>query len=1357
MNNSDFDLLHPQLNNYSLATAIGEENRPNKALPVRSIPLRRWIREEGRNSYHHDPLDFSKDGKASLIRKVTVAYAVAKVLQHVSECRYSIDQILRLLLIDNFAVRVYEGKLSDLGWEVEGVYVISPELAVQIRSNWQSSISFFDGTADDLTGRNVQTTITSNTTDSHPHHARPDAEVGDCDERMICYYLGRFLHSFFCGVDPQRIAVEEHGRMENDDDLCDPNVSEPSMKKNFFLSPSKNSAHTTGHSLQKDGDRKPRTKETSSNYQQMERLDFSQMFPSHSFSYVSLTGSDRSKIQNTDESFHANFYPLLEAGYPPALSQVVINLLECGSDLFRSDDFYQSLEDVTNDLHILLEDPGRFLFDQFKAPSRDQALVVDKEKLYDRAKETALLTDAFCRVALSGNSEAVCVSGFSGCGKTRLVQSVFESVDASGGYLVVQKFDETPTQSPLSVVLSALNDLCGMIVEKKNQDELRELYENITNSTNLALLSRVLPNIVRMNSSDTAVHPVNQSVSSGMNFHMLVFAVMRLMRIISSRSRPVMIFLDDLQWADTASLDLVHAILSDVKGSNCVFFVGSYRDQDVKQGHFVDEFMHSLSAYEVRCTELHLDGLTEDALNQMLSDALCVTPRLCKSLSSIVYYKTRGSPFFTFEFLNSLIDRGIVIYSLRERRWIWDVDQIHAEDITDNVLQMISDKMAILDDKDKKALEVAACFGIKINESFARDLSRTPMYTDLQSSLDKAVENGFMERDDSNYRFVHDKVREAAYLSIDSKDEYHFNLGMALYSIFADKNDDNGIATRTLLAHINHGIPSLLTCKETRSYLAQLNYKESLKSFGSSDFTSAYQYIKAAISLSPEDSWSNHHDQRIKFLFQFANAAFPCGRIQEAKDSLNEIIENGRGIHDTFPSYILLAKILFSACNDLSQAFAACRMSLQMLGEDVPDVEGAKNNLTSQVAKAKTLLKDSELLHSILVQTDDWRILAIMQAYDQLVTITYTSHPNVMPHYAGRWVQFTVVNRVSCRYTSKCIVTLGAILCRDLSQDARIAYRSAKKALASLDYSHLDVAASVFLTFYGLIGGLFEPIQACIDMLRRGYEMAMQAGNLSVAAFLQLFVLSRSIRIGANLSNLQKEIDIELKMATHRSQTFMTMRLRFYRETVLALIGEESSGHSALLSDEYLSSNPSLVEALCLNEALCSAYLGNPERIHHLSKRYLESLQQKRYSITQRSVYIIFYFGLSTAATYRNNGDPHQLRKLDYAISIVAKAAKFSEWNFKNKASLLKAELASLEEDNDEADEQYDFAIAAARSSKFINEEGLACELAGLHCKKHGKVAKAFNLFSEAERCYQAWGSTVKAHQMTNEINSLTT
>eukprot|EP00804_Cyclotella_cryptica_P005176 CCRYP_014234-RA/>CCRYP_014234-RA protein AED:0.05 eAED:0.05 QI:231/0.75/0.4/1/0.75/0.6/5/82/1366 len=1355
------DSTQPNLNNDLLASALGNASmnvewsasQDDSNQNMVSIPLRQWQGVDGGESHYHDTLRSRKDKQASIVRKLTVAYAVTKALQHIadSRCKIDRDEIKRLCSIDNFVVKMSADELSDLGWEVRRVDAASHGLTVHITSNWVSGCDLFD-LSGDATGRNVEATIISS--DSRFRDTRQDSAGAVCDERMLCCLLGQFLHSFYCGDDSQSATAKERLKDDQQHGGCAMDASFPSHKKKYFLSARGKSADTI-----RDQSRLSLKKNFSSGWREMKSLDFSQSVSSHHLCRVSTSESECSTLDNSDDSIYTNLIPLREMGYPPALSQLVKNLLDCGSDLFTSDDSYRCLEEVTRDMHVLLQEPGRFLFDQCQTPLGGPRLAVNKDKLYGREEETAILRDTFCRVALTGQSEAVFVSGFSGCGKTRLVQSLFESVDAAGGFYVVQKFDETKSLSPLSVVLSALNDLCGLTVEKHSREELRDLYDSIKDQTNLTLLSRVLPNILRMNSSDTVVHlrPVNHGVGSGLNFHMLAFAVMRLMRIISSQSRPVMIFLDDLQWADTASLDLVHAILSDVNLSNCVFFVGNYRDQDVKQGHFVFEFICELSAHEVPCTELHLDGLAEDDVNHMLSDVLCVIPRLCKSLSGVVFHKTRGSPFFVIEFLNSLIDRGILSYSLRERRWFWVIDQIGDENITENVLQMIQAKMSCLGDDDQIALEVASCFGIEINESIVRILSKTQLYSDLQSNLDKAVRNGFMEREGRKYRFIHDKVREAAYSSIDFKEEYHYNIGMALYKTFGDDNraqDWSGmIPMSAVLAQINHGVPSLITCDETRNCIAELNFKESVNALERSDFTSAYLYIKAAVSLLPIDMSTNKNDRRIEYFFQLAKAAYPCGFISEAKDSLNTVIENGIDLKETIPSYFLLTKILFLACKELSQAFETCRKLLFMLGEDIPNTERAKDVLSSQTIKAKALLKDSAFfMKNKRTQTtgEAWQSCKPMINWLQ----SHSCHTQM--RILTTWAEYTLVRKVSCRYTPKCAVSLASTLCRGLTLDSRIGYKIGKHALVLLDHSYFEDVAEIYLTFYGFIGVLFEPLQACLDMHRRGYEMAMQAGNLTVGAFHKIFIHSQSLKTGRNLLELKKENETELGLATHRSQSLLAMRLRSFGETILTLIGDESTRHSALFSDEELTSTPSLMEALCVNEMMSSIFLGNPERIQNLSKHWESSRKEQIDSVAHRSIYIAFYCGLSRAATYRTNPDPEQLAKLDDSISIVAKAERFSEWNFKNKLALLKAELASVEDDGDEAEVQYDVAIAAARSSKFIHEEALACEFAGMHCKNHGKEAKALNLFREALRCYQEWGSMVKASQMVLQIDSLT-
>ncbi|KAL3801671.1 hypothetical protein HJC23_013176 [Cyclotella cryptica] len=561
MNNSNFYSIPPHLNNESAVSVIDNPSANTGLMDGQdgnnehlvSIPLGQWKGLDEVKSRSQDLFRFTKNEQASLIRKLTVAYAVTKVLHHISgsQCIINDDNIKRLFSVDNFVVKMRDDELSDLSSEVKGIDVIFPSLSVQISSNRISSCARFDFPADVSTGRNVEVTVRSN--GSKFCHQRLVSEEEGCDERTLCYMLGHFLHSFFCGDDPQALLLLDNER---------------------FL----------------------RCRETG-------RLDFSSgLLSSHQFSDMSTTGSEIITLENIDESIVTKFIPLHSIGYPFALSQLVTNLL-------AFDGSYESLEEVINDMHVLLEDPALFLLDQYQIPLGCPGIAVNNGKLYGREEETACLNAAFCRVAFTGQCEAFFVSGLSRCGKSCLVRRLFGFVNAAGGHFVDKQFDEKKSESPLSVVLSALNDLCGLIVEKNSREELRDLYENIKGGTNLTLMSRVLPNINRLKSSDTAfdLHPYKHRVGSGLSYHMLVFAVMRLMRIISSQSRPVMIFLDDLQWADTASLDLVLAILSDLKGSNCVFFVGSYREQDVKQYHFIFEFIGGLSAYEVPYTELNLE------------------------------------------------------------------------------------------------------------------------------------------------------------------------------------------------------------------------------------------------------------------------------------------------------------------------------------------------------------------------------------------------------------------------------------------------------------------------------------------------------------------------------------------------------------------------------------------------------------------------------------------------------------------------------------------------------------------------------------------------------------------------------
>jgi predicted ATPase len=222
---------------------------------------------------------------------------------------------------------------------------------------------------------------------------------------------------------------------------------------------------------------------------------------------------------------------------------------------------------------------------------------------------------------------------------------------------------------------------------------------------------------------------------------------------------------------------LVEGILCDVVGSSHLFFVGSYRSNEVQADHPIFPFMDRLNASGVPTTRLSLEGLNPADLNSLISDALCVFPRICEPLSDIVFQKTKGNPFFVLEFLRSLVDQGLLEYNADKRSWVWDEDSVSSMDITGNVLHLLSSKMSGLSENIQLALKVAACFGIKINGSVVSYLSTHSEYSNIRDGLEEAVGEGFMIKlGSSDFKFSHDKVREAAYSLIpdDKKNQVSF-------------------------------------------------------------------------------------------------------------------------------------------------------------------------------------------------------------------------------------------------------------------------------------------------------------------------------------------------------------------------------------------------------------------------------------------------------------------------------------------------------------------------------------------------------------------------------------------------------
>jgi len=480
----------------------------------------------------------------------------------------------------------------------------------------------------------------------------------------------------------------------------------------------------------------------------------------HSRGHVASSSVSTSSKESKN-GMPSKYVPLKELGFPASLSLLVKNLLDCGWHEFRPDDVLSSLEVAASDLHLLLLDPDRFLFVK-TAANATGTLDIKRNKLYGRETERSLITDVFCRVSSTGGSEVLFIEGFSGSGKSSLVRSVLSYIDVAGGYITQRKFDSISQERPTSVVISAFNGLCSVIRAKNSHRELSEIVIDLMAvfGTHLSALARLVPNVRLLIPELDEVCPDHKVRDAEINLGSVYFILQLFTRVVSSKSHPIMLFLDDLQWADSASLEVLQYIMSDPYV--CIYIVGSYRTNEVQTDHPVSRLTKALEATNVHVTKVNLDGMGIDDVNHIISDALGIFPRICMPLSQLVLRKTKGNPLFVLECLRSLVDRDLLQYSVRARRWVWDTGTIGAEDIADNVCELLTTKMTGLPGSTQFALKIASCFGTTLDSKVVKTLmSASPNYSNFEREMDKATNDGFLDKDHltSSYRFVHDKVR----------------------------------------------------------------------------------------------------------------------------------------------------------------------------------------------------------------------------------------------------------------------------------------------------------------------------------------------------------------------------------------------------------------------------------------------------------------------------------------------------------------------------------------------------------------------------------------------------------------------
>jgi predicted ATPase len=447
-------------------------------------------------------------------------------------------------------------------------------------------------------------------------------------------------------------------------------------------------------------------------------------------------------------------------GLPWSVCNLVKNLMDCGKGGCCGDDAYTSFAELKQDLSVMVGDPSKFI-DNIQMSSSLPTLEIC-DKLYGREEEMAKLDGLYHQYIKENAFRGVIISGGAGVGKSRLAMYTQELTNQCGGYFCASKFEQNQMNAaPLATIGAVFNTLCNSYAEEATSNQLKMVEEELQTrlGSQAGLLAGVVPSIKKLLPSCVQAESSSNCMDAALSMRYLLSELLQVISVHSSC--PITLLMDDIQFADLASLFLIGQLLCSAKGDSLsVFIVFSHRDDKDSQTETFDGWLDSISMFEMEI--IKLGNMSAKSVNDLVSETLHIIPRITRPLSDVLYQKSRGNPLFLRQLVGSMNGQGLIYVNLNQRRWAWDLKKIEQEPISPSVLSLLIKEMQQLDTSLQLGLGVASCFGSHIGKDMLSILSQG-LEVDLVDILEKVSQKGFMHREDNGvmFHFAHDKIQEA--------------------------------------------------------------------------------------------------------------------------------------------------------------------------------------------------------------------------------------------------------------------------------------------------------------------------------------------------------------------------------------------------------------------------------------------------------------------------------------------------------------------------------------------------------------------------------------------------------------------
>ncbi|MBD2113718.1 MULTISPECIES: adenylate/guanylate cyclase domain-containing protein [Cyanophyceae] len=1062
----------------------------------------------------------------------------------------------------------------------------------------------------------------------------------------------------------------------------------------------------------------------------------------------------------------------LNPAIPPLVSAIVLKLLSKNPE-----DRYQSALGLQADLEYCLA--------QWRQQGAIAMVPLGREdyvawlsispKLYGREDDLAALLAAFDRIATGNEAtteasgaqsqrpEMITVTGYSGIGKTTLVREIYRPITERRGYFITGKFNQLQRTIPYSALAAAFSDLVKQLLTE-SPEALQQWQAKLRAALGASgqVIVEVIPAVELVIGPQQPVSALGPAETK--NRFQRVFQTF--VRALSDPAHPLVIFLDDLQWADAGSLQLIQLMLSD-RDARSLLLIGAYRSNEVSSTHPLTMALKGLAAGGVPLTQILLHPLTVDHLSQLLADSLHSDADSTRPLAELIHHKTNGNPFFANEFLKTLAAENLLHFDLDQRLWVWDIAQIQAQAITDNVVELMTEKLRKLDPKTQGMLQLAACIGSGFGLNTLAVIAQQPqaaIAADLLPALQAGLVLAPCEPDDQGvmqtYRFLHDRVQQAAYALIpeSQKQRLHLQIGQLLLNDSSSRpRADGGDETLfSIVDHLNIGRSQLSTEAE-RLELAQLNLRAARKAKASTAYQAAHSYLAVGLDCLPSATWNQQYALTLALHQEQAEVEYLIGNFETSKQILNTILCHATAVIDQAEAYNLLV-VQSTLKTDYAAALDYGRQALALLGVEFP-ADQYEAAFEQQYRQFQARLGDRPL-SALLDQPE------ITEAEQRLAVKVLSNMGSAAYRY--RQVIWQVVVTVSmnlfleygngpesCYGYSNYGTLLGSVL-----GNYAAGYESCLISMQLSDrYQSLTQRSRDCFILSNFVHSWVQPLRLADGINQEGVRAGLESGEFQYVGYSLSYRISNLMAQGKPLPELTERVQEALLFCQGVNNQWAIDVLEGYQLVLANLAGQTADRLSFDLPTLTESNYLQACEAHKSYSALCRYAIAKALAL------YLYHADEAAWACIERALalqnYILgvisnaelHFYGALILLRLAHNATDRQ--RAEYQQQVATHFAKLECWatscpdNFQHKVWLLEAELAQLQGSSlDYTLDRYDRAIAAAAAQGFLQDEAIGHECAADFWQRRHKPDFARSHRQKARYTYNRWGATGKVEQV---------